>query len=173
MLVPAAIVQNDDASMWNGTMGLPVARASHTRPGCATRGGSTRTIDRECDRMARRASHGGVGRALSLRRARSIHAPSITKPADDPGNPLPVEVLARDDDNAAIAKVEGRGKNSAVPARENRLSALAITRSRSPPPAPRQWYVPPRASMSGIPTAEIEAAASKCFRRVSRAHDVT
>ena len=32
-------VQADAASMWNGRIGLPVALASHTAPGCATRAG--------------------------------------------------------------------------------------------------------------------------------------
>src|SRR5207237_6767410 len=32
-------VQKRDDSMWNGRSGLPVAPASHTAPGCATRAG--------------------------------------------------------------------------------------------------------------------------------------
>src|SRR5262249_54029477 len=42
---------------------------------------------------------------------------------DDARNPLAVEVLARHDDDAAVAPEQGRGQNPSVPEREDWLSA--------------------------------------------------
>ena len=86
--------------------GLPVAFASQTAPGCATRAGprgpssvnaaglpaamSRFSCSSACDRAARRRS---------ARRA-------VAEPLDDAGDPLAVEILAGDDDDAAAAEVD-------------------------------------------------------------------
>src|SRR5207247_1371418 len=48
---------------------------------------------------------------------------AVPEPLDDAADPLAVEILARDDDNAAPAEEVGGGKNSSVPERHNGLAA--------------------------------------------------
>ena len=47
----------------------------------------------------------------------------VAKAVDDPRNPLAVEVLARDHDDAAVAEVVEAGEDAAVPEGEDRLAA--------------------------------------------------
>src|SRR5207248_8825674 len=48
---------------------------------------------------------------------------AVAEPLDDAGNPLAVEVLARDDDDAAVAEEDRGRQDAAVPERHDRLVA--------------------------------------------------
>ena len=109
--------------MWNGSSGWPVAPASQTAPGWATRAGPARAIERERRRLPRRQLapqlHQRPHAAARRRPARG----AVAEPLDDARNPLAVEILAGDDDDAAVAPVEGRRQDPPVPEREDRLAA--------------------------------------------------
>ena len=62
-----------------------------------------------------------AARRRSARRA-------VAEALDDPRDPLAVEVLAGDDDDAAAAEVEGGRQNAAVPERHDRLPARGADR---------------------------------------------
>ena len=119
-----------DASMWNGTIGLPVALASQTAPGCATRAGprgpSTVNAAGQPSRHLAPQLHERARAAARRRPARR----AIAEPPHQPRHPLAVEVLAGHRDDAAVAEVERRREDAAVPERENRLAALAARRRR-------------------------------------------
>jgi hypothetical protein len=82
---------------------------------------SARPVDRESGRLAGRH----VARQLQQRLPRASRRRSpcraVSEPLDDAGDPLAVEVLARDDDDAAAAEKVGGRKNTSVPERHDRL----------------------------------------------------
>ena len=116
-------VQCRSASRWNGSTGLPVALASQTAPGCATRAGP---------RGPSTVNPAGFPAAMSRVSCRSaFRAPRDVEPravpypnrSMMPRDPLAVEILARDDDDAAAAEVICGGQDAAVPERHDRLAA--------------------------------------------------
>src|SRR5262249_50041141 len=64
-------------------------------------------------------------RALTAARARPARG-SVSESADDPRNPLAVEILADHHDDPAIAKVVGRREHSTVPEGHNRTPAATV-----------------------------------------------
>src|SRR5436190_8655444 len=91
---------------------------------------------RPCLRHARRAARavdGEGGRTAAGEIAPQLHQGpraaarrraarrAVAEPADDAGNPLAVEVLAGDDDDAAVFPEERGGQDAPVPEREDRL----------------------------------------------------
>ena len=118
-----------------------MAPASQTAPGCADRAGprgpstvkaATRPVLQLTAQLHERA------RAAARRRSPGRPKP---EPGHQPRNPLAVEVLAGHGHDAAIAPVEGRGQDPAVPQREDRRAArphqLVVVLGPFDPPAQR------------------------------------
>ena len=82
-----------------------------------------RAVDSKGDPMARRQLaaklHEGSSTATGCRAA----SRRVAKTLENARDPLPVEVLAREGDDAAAAKVVETGQDAAVPAGEDRLAA--------------------------------------------------
>ena len=159
--VPArGLPERDRPRGERGAMGCPVAPASQTAPGCATRAGprgpsTVKATGRPAVEIASQL-HQRARRAARRRSARGAEP----EPREERGNPLAVEVAAGDDDDAAIAEVVQPGEDPPVPERENRLtSRLQRSSSKWLPPStrqrqraaerrderitrPRQWRVP-------------------------------
>jgi hypothetical protein len=83
--------------------------------------GAARSVKREAGRLARSHRPDQLHHRPAGTPRRRTPGGSITKALDDPRDPFAVEVLAGDDDNAATAEIEGRGKNTAVPERHHWL----------------------------------------------------
>ncbi len=101
--------------MWNGTSGFSVAPASQTAPAWARLAGPRGPSSVKATALP------GLEDALHLQQSpsrparRRAASRAIAKTLDDAGNPLAVEVLARDDDDTAAPEVVGGGKNATVP----------------------------------------------------------
>src|SRR5262249_56133978 len=84
-------------------------------------GGTTGTVDREPRRLPARQVAAPLrerARAAARRRApRGV----VSEAADDPGNPLAVEVLAGDHHDAAVLPEEHARQDPSMPEREDRL----------------------------------------------------
>ena len=103
--------------------GLPVAFASHTAPGCATRAGPRGPSTVKPAGFPAAMSRVSCSSACAAAARRRPAGGPVAEPLDDAGDPFAVEVLAGDDDDAAAAEVVGGGKNAAVPERHHRLVA--------------------------------------------------
>ena len=98
------------------------AREQH-RAGLRDPRRAARTVDRERGRTARRQLAPQLHqRARAAARRRSARG-AVAEAPDDAGDPLAVEILAGDDDDAAVAPEERGGQDAAVPEREDRLPA--------------------------------------------------
>ena len=118
-----------------------MAPASQRAPGCADRAGTARAVDREGrDAAGIELTAQLHERARAAARRRSPGRPK-PEPGHQPGNPFAVEVLAGHGHDAAIAPIEGRGQDPAVPQREDRRAArphqLVVVLGPFDPPAQR------------------------------------
>ena len=90
-----------------------------------------RTVHVNASRTARRPDRAQLHeRAAPAARRRSARRP-VAEPRNDPRDPLAVEVLAGDHDDAAVAEVVERREDPPVPERHDRLAAGAPDRRRS------------------------------------------
>src|SRR5262249_15253096 len=109
-----------DVERQNGIAGG--ARKPHGPRLCDARR-PARTVESEADR----ASLGEVAPHLTERACRPARGRAArhaeAEPLDDAGDPLPVEVLARHDDDAAMTEIVEAAKDSAVPERHDRLAS--------------------------------------------------
>src|SRR5207237_5769618 len=91
--------------------------------------GDARRSPRPVDRKRRGLSRRHVALQLDERFHRAARGPAtrgaVAEALDDSRNPLAVEVLARDDDNAAALEVDRGGQDAAVPESHDRLAAAA------------------------------------------------
>ena len=92
-----------------------------------TRLGDARRAARPVEREPGGAAGAHVARQLPQRLARPVRGRSargtVAESFDDPGNPLAVEVLAGDHDDAAASEIVGRRQNASVPERHDRTAA--------------------------------------------------
>ncbi len=102
-------------------IGLPVAFDSQTAPGCATRAGPRGPSSVNATGRALDVAHHLQQRLPRAARRRPARG-AIAEPGDDARDPLAVEVLAGDDDDAAALEVDRAGQDAAVPERVNRLA---------------------------------------------------
>jgi hypothetical protein len=84
---------------------------------------TARAIERERNRMAARELTAQLHESTRTTARRRSTRAAIAEAADDARDPLAVEVLARDDDDAAVAPEERGGQDATVPEREDRLLA--------------------------------------------------
>ena len=89
---------------------------------------AARAVDGEAGRLAGRHVARQLQQRLAPAARRRAARGAVAESLDDAGNPLAVEILARDDDDAAAAEVVGGGQNAAVPERHDRLAAAARDR---------------------------------------------
>ena len=132
---------------------------------------AARAVDRERRRRARPPARAAAAPARARRRATSIRARCRTRTgAMMPRDPLAVEVLAGHDDDAAVAEVERRGQDAAVPEREDRLAARPRSARRSARrPRPASVASRPSAATSGYAAAAISGGLRRCRVRTVRA----
>ena len=103
--------------------GLPGRAGQPGGAGLRHSGRPARAIDGEGDAMARGQLAPKLherSRAAARRRATGR---GVAKALEDPRDPLAVEVLAGERDDAAVAKVVKAGQDAAVPAGEDGLAA--------------------------------------------------
>ena len=87
---------------------------------------TARTVDAEGRRMAVRHVVAQLDESARAASRRGPARGAVPESADQPRDPLAVEVLARDDDDPAIAEVQRGRENASVPEREDRPAALAL-----------------------------------------------
>ena len=106
-----------------GKDGMPGRAGEKDRAGLRHARGTARPVNRERGGPAQRKVLPQLHeRARSAARRGPARRP-VPEALDDPGNPLAVEVLAGDDDDAAVLPEERGGQDTAVPEGEDRLLA--------------------------------------------------
>ena len=86
-------------------------------------GGAARAVDRERRGMAVRKVPPQLHQGARAAARRGSPGGAVPEPADDAGDPLAVEVLTGDDDDAAVLPEEGGRQDAPVPEREDGLFA--------------------------------------------------
>jgi NAD(P)-dependent dehydrogenase (short-subunit alcohol dehydrogenase family) len=104
--------------------------------------GAARAVDGDADRLPRCDVAAQLKERLARTARRRAASGRVSETFDDAGDPLAVEVLACDDDDAALAEEVGGGQDASVPKREDRLmsgggDAIEVLEPFSPPPQRR------------------------------------
>ena len=86
--------------------------------------GPARAVDRERSRTAGGHVFAQLNQRANAAARRRAAGRAVTKSSDDACDPFAIEIFARNDDDAAIAKVECRGEDAAVPERKNRRTSF-------------------------------------------------
>ena len=129
-------------------MGLPVTFASHTAPGCATRAGPRGPSSANATGALLDVAHELQQRLPRPARRRPARR-AVAEPGDDARDPFTIEVLARDDDDAAPLEVDRARQDAAVPEGVNRMARSLARRADARARRPGNGRSSPSAARSG------------------------
>ena len=151
------------ASAWNGNHRIPGALDSHTAPGWATRAGPRGPSIVKAVGCSLRVPSPAAASPCGRRATRSARR-SEPEPVDDARDPLAVVVLARDDDDAAIAEMKSAVQDAAVPDGVNAVPAGPLRLATGVPRLqPATAAVRPSSRSSGVARLAMAVTSARFF----------